>query len=114
MKRFFNEKEVTSTLVMDALFSGCKQVEEASRAGIGPKVCHHINSVHPCSAFRVNHSHMLHLCALLAVVHQTENIAFGYMPGSFAYYLYTAPSAAAMPLQQLSNGRSRTTHSLMY
>lgn len=39
VKRFFNEKEVTSTLVMDALFSGCKQVEEASRAGIGPKVC---------------------------------------------------------------------------
>ena len=38
VKRFFNEKEVTSTLVMDALFSGCKQVEEASRAGIGPKV----------------------------------------------------------------------------
>ncbi|KAL0034960.1 hypothetical protein WJX79_002641 [Trebouxia sp. C0005] len=37
VKRFFNEKEVTSTLVMDALFSGCKQVEEASRAGIGPK-----------------------------------------------------------------------------
>lgn len=31
MKRFFNEKEVTSTLVMDALFSGCKQLEEASR-----------------------------------------------------------------------------------
>lgn len=29
---------MTSTLVMDALFSGCKQVEEASRAGIGPKV----------------------------------------------------------------------------
>lgn len=39
VKRFFNEKEATSTLVMDALFSGCKQVEEASRAGIGPKVC---------------------------------------------------------------------------
>ena len=39
VKRFFNEKEVTSTLVMDALFSGCKQVEEASRAGLGPKVC---------------------------------------------------------------------------
>ncbi len=31
VKRFFNEKEVTSTLVMDALFSGCKQLEEASR-----------------------------------------------------------------------------------
>ncbi|KAK9815093.1 hypothetical protein WJX73_007356 [Symbiochloris irregularis] len=32
VKRFFNEKEVTSTLVMDALFSGCKQLEEMSRA----------------------------------------------------------------------------------
>lgn len=31
VKRFFNEKEVTSTLVMDALFSGAKQLEEASR-----------------------------------------------------------------------------------
>ncbi|KAK9834319.1 hypothetical protein WJX81_006825 [Elliptochloris bilobata] len=31
VKRFFNEKEVTSTLVMDALYSGCKQLEEASR-----------------------------------------------------------------------------------
>lgn len=28
MKHFFNEKEVTSTLVMDALFSGCKQMED--------------------------------------------------------------------------------------
>ncbi len=41
MKRFFNEKEVTSTLVMDALFSGCKQLEEASRlADSSKKVCH--------------------------------------------------------------------------
>ena len=31
VKRFFNEKEVTSTLVMDALFSGCKQLEELGR-----------------------------------------------------------------------------------
>ena len=31
MKHFFNEKEVTSTLVMDALYSGCRQVEEAAR-----------------------------------------------------------------------------------
>ncbi len=31
VKQFFNEKEVTSTLVMDALYSGCKQVEEHSR-----------------------------------------------------------------------------------
>ena len=38
MKRFFNEKEVTSTLVMDALFSGCKQLEEASRLQDGRKV----------------------------------------------------------------------------
>ncbi|KAJ9533700.1 hypothetical protein QJQ45_026842 [Haematococcus lacustris] len=32
VKQFFNEKEVTSTLVMDALYSGCKQVELSSRA----------------------------------------------------------------------------------
>lgn len=38
MKRFFNEKEVTSTLVMDALFSGCKQLEEMSRAADTRKV----------------------------------------------------------------------------
>lgn len=38
VKRFFNEKEVTSTLVMDALFSGCKQLEEASRLGDPKKV----------------------------------------------------------------------------
>lgn len=31
VKQFFNEKEVTSTLVMDALFSGCKQIAEHSR-----------------------------------------------------------------------------------
>ncbi len=37
MKRFFNEKEVTSTLVMDALFSGCKQLEEASRLAADSK-----------------------------------------------------------------------------
>ena len=30
VKRFFNEKEVTSTLVMDALYSGCRQLEAAS------------------------------------------------------------------------------------
>ena len=30
VKRFFNEKEVTSTLVMDALYAGCKQLEEAT------------------------------------------------------------------------------------
>jgi hypothetical protein len=27
VKRFFNEKEVTSTLVMDALYSGCKALD---------------------------------------------------------------------------------------
>ncbi len=37
VKRFFNEKEVTSTLVMDALFSGCKQLEEASRLAADSK-----------------------------------------------------------------------------
>lgn len=27
MKRFVNEKEVTSTLIMEALFSGCTQID---------------------------------------------------------------------------------------
>ena len=27
VKRFFNEKEVTSTLVMDALYSGCRALQ---------------------------------------------------------------------------------------
>ena len=44
MKRFFNEKEVTSTLVMDALVSGVKQIEECSRLGeskkASPLFCH--------------------------------------------------------------------------
>lgn len=31
VKQFFNEKEVTSTLMMDALYSGCRQLEEHSR-----------------------------------------------------------------------------------
>lgn len=35
VKQFFNEKEVTSTLVMDALLCGCKQLEAASR-GVQP------------------------------------------------------------------------------
>ena len=39
MKHFFNEKEVTSTLVMDALYSGCKQVEENGRLHAALKVC---------------------------------------------------------------------------
>eukprot|EP00245_Coleochaete_scutata_P005086 TRINITY_DN18369_c0_g1_i1.p1 TRINITY_DN18369_c0_g1~~TRINITY_DN18369_c0_g1_i1.p1 ORF type:complete len:1405 (-),score=316.78 TRINITY_DN18369_c0_g1_i1:316-4530(-) len=30
VKRFFNEKEVTSTLVMDALYSGCKALDQRS------------------------------------------------------------------------------------
>lgn len=30
VKHFFNEKEVTSTLIMDAIFCGCKQIEEES------------------------------------------------------------------------------------
>ncbi len=34
VKRFFNEKEVTSTLVMDALYTGCKALEEAGRRHI--------------------------------------------------------------------------------
>ena len=38
MKRFFNEKEVTSTLVMDALFSGCKQLEEAGKISESKRV----------------------------------------------------------------------------
>ena len=38
MKHFFNEKEVTSTLVMDALYSGCKQVEENGRLHAALKV----------------------------------------------------------------------------
>ncbi|KFM23482.1 MATH domain-containing protein [Auxenochlorella protothecoides] len=32
VKRFFNEKEVTSTLVMDGLVAGCKALEAAGRA----------------------------------------------------------------------------------
>jgi hypothetical protein len=31
VKQFFNEKEVTSTLVMDALYCGCRQLECLSR-----------------------------------------------------------------------------------
>jgi len=33
VKHFFNEKEVTSTLVMDALYAGCRCLEEAARTG---------------------------------------------------------------------------------
>lgn len=35
VKRFFNEKEVTSTLVMDALYSGCKALDYRSRSKKG-------------------------------------------------------------------------------
>ncbi|XP_024401226.1 uncharacterized protein [Physcomitrium patens] len=35
VKRFFNEKEVTSTLVMDALYSGCKSLDYRSRSKNG-------------------------------------------------------------------------------
>lgn len=31
VKAFFNEKEVTSTLVMDALYSGCKALDYGSK-----------------------------------------------------------------------------------
>lgn len=30
VKHFFNEKEVTSTLVMDALYSGCRQIDQCT------------------------------------------------------------------------------------
>ena len=42
VKRFFNEKEVTSTLVMDALVSGVKQIEEYSRLTESKKVLHRL------------------------------------------------------------------------
>jgi hypothetical protein len=35
VKQFFNEKEVTSTLVMDALFCGCRQLEGYARKQVG-------------------------------------------------------------------------------
>lgn len=35
VKQFFNEKEVTSTLVMDALFCGCRQLDKGNLG----KVC---------------------------------------------------------------------------
>jgi len=31
VKQFFNEEEVTGALVMDALYNGCKQVEDYSQ-----------------------------------------------------------------------------------
>lgn len=36
VKRFFNDREVTSTLLMDALFSGCHQIEAPTAAGPSP------------------------------------------------------------------------------
>lgn len=48
VKKFFNEKEVTSTLVMDALYSGCKQIEEATRGweqvGVVVRMCAGLHS----------------------------------------------------------------------
>ena len=38
VKKFFSEKEVTSTLVMDALHAGCRMVEEASSAHLSNAV----------------------------------------------------------------------------
>jgi hypothetical protein len=35
VKRFFNEKEVTSTLVMDALYSGCRALQTRATGGSG-------------------------------------------------------------------------------
>jgi hypothetical protein len=35
VKQFFNEKEVTSTLVMDALYCGCRQLERLGRKKVG-------------------------------------------------------------------------------
>jgi hypothetical protein len=39
VKQFFNEKEVTSTLVMDALFCGCRQLEAAGRNKVRAGTC---------------------------------------------------------------------------
>lgn len=68
VKRFFNEKEVTSTLVMDALFSGCKQVEEASRAGIGPKVCFAFSAHVCCSCASVKMANYEHIIRCMSAV----------------------------------------------
>jgi hypothetical protein len=35
VRQFFDEKEVTSTLVMDALFCGCKQLDRLGRGQVG-------------------------------------------------------------------------------
>ncbi|PNW74497.1 hypothetical protein CHLRE_12g494000v5 [Chlamydomonas reinhardtii] len=45
VKQFFNEKEVTSTLVMDALYSGCKQIEEHSRSWLEGKCSDNMSPV---------------------------------------------------------------------
>ena len=57
MKRFFNEKEVTSTLVMDALVSGVKQIEEYSRLTESKKVLHRL--MQPSSTPQALHSSSL-------------------------------------------------------
>jgi hypothetical protein len=36
VKQFFNEKEVTSSLVMDALFAGCKLLEASTCGAAAP------------------------------------------------------------------------------
>lgn len=38
VKQFFNEKEVTSTLVMDALFCGCRQLDKLGQDKVGTAV----------------------------------------------------------------------------
>lgn len=61
VKRFFNEKEVTSTLVMDALFSGCQQIEAATAVGptalvvpaAGPLPPNHTLSLQPLMQHRL-------------------------------------------------------------
>jgi hypothetical protein len=50
VKRFFNEKEVTSTLVMDALFSGAKQLEETSRQMDAKKVASLASTAPPAAS----------------------------------------------------------------
>jgi diadenosine tetraphosphatase ApaH/serine/threonine PP2A family protein phosphatase len=40
VRQFFNEKEVTSTLVMDALFCGCKQLDRLARGQVRSSTAH--------------------------------------------------------------------------
>lgn len=54
VKHFFNEKEVTSTLVMDALYSGCRQIEQHTREADGSdarvRPCYCCSPVHQSCA----------------------------------------------------------------